>query len=60
MKKKRASLQDSATGYIREISVAVFLQIQTDMLQVKFDFRLLFDLPKLILNFLCFLALIHE
>ena len=41
MKKKHASLQDSAIGYIREISVAVFLQIRTDMLQVKFDFKLI-------------------
>ena len=31
------------------------------MLQVKFDFRLiLIQQPRLILNFLCFLALIHE
>ena len=31
MKKKHAPLQDSVRGYIREISVAMFLQIQTDI-----------------------------
>ena len=31
MKKKHTSLQDSVRGYIREISVAMFLQIQTDI-----------------------------
>ena len=31
MKKKYAPLQDSVRGYIREISVAMFLQIQTDI-----------------------------
>ena len=31
MKKKNAPLQDSVRGYIREISVAMFLQIQTDI-----------------------------
>ena len=31
MKKKHAPLQDSVRGYIREISVVMFLQIQTDM-----------------------------
>ena len=30
-KKKHASLQGSVRGYIREISVAMFLQIQTDI-----------------------------
>ena len=30
-KKKHTSLQDSVRGYIREISVAMFLQIQTDI-----------------------------
>ena len=30
------------------------------MLRVKFDFRLILIEPRLILNFLCFLALIHE
>ena len=29
--KKHAPLQDTVRGYIREISVAMFLQIQTDM-----------------------------
>ena len=29
--KKHAPLQDSVRGYMREISVAVFLQIQTDI-----------------------------
>ena len=30
-KKKHAPLQDSVRGYIREISVAMFLQIQKDI-----------------------------
>ena len=30
-KKKQAPLQASVRGYIREISVAMFLQIQTDI-----------------------------
>ena len=30
-KKKHAPLQGSVRGYIREISVAMFLQIQTDI-----------------------------
>ena len=30
-KKKHTPLQDSVRGYIREISVAMFLQIQTDI-----------------------------
>ena len=30
-KKKHAPLQDSVRGYLREISVVMFLQIQTDM-----------------------------
>ena len=30
------------------------------MLQVKFDFRLILTYPILILNSLCFLALIHK
>ena len=30
-KKPHASLQDSVKGYLREISVAMFLQIQTDI-----------------------------
>ena len=31
MKKKHASLQGSVRGYIRQIFVAMFLQIQTDI-----------------------------
>ena len=30
-KNEHTSLQDSVRGYIREISVAMFLQIQTDI-----------------------------
>ena len=40
-KKKHAPLQGSVRGYIREISVAMFLQIQTDIhaIQPKLHFQ---------------------
>ena len=51
--------QDSSEDMVNNSSNFLTVICCVLMLQVKFDFRLILVLPRLILNFICLLALIH-